>query len=86
MFFSTFKIQYFAQSYNVCITFINHYVEPSIVLCECFPLPTPLCSPLVLIHEVPIVHSAYSNVSTGMTERLLKMRTHSTWRTLDNMD
>jgi len=27
MYFHTFKIQYFAESCNVCITFINHQVE-----------------------------------------------------------
>jgi len=50
MFFHTFKIQYFSESCNVCITFINHQVElaSSFVNFSLFP---PLC---VLIHEVPL--------------------------------
>jgi hypothetical protein len=40
MYFHTFKIQYFAESCNVCITFINHQVELalSFVNFSLFPL------------------------------------------------
>ena len=50
MFFHTFKIQYFSESCNVYITFINHQVELalSLVNFSLFPLHC------VLIHEVPL--------------------------------